>query len=717
MNLRPSRHPPPPRSPVRNPRGQTIILVAVMVLSFLMFFGFTLNTGLLINAKISVQAAADAAAYAGAATQARQLNAISYLNYDMRRQFKKFLFRNVVTGSLGNPEFPKNHDNTFNSPYDFPKFDFAKPLTSNNMPQKVPLRVPVVCIPVVAKTNDDQCVKLNVRDTAFDLQDRLGSLATAGGSIIQTLLGQVKTLQSVQEKTCGGQAAVNQLAVILWLFRGNTDDNLVQDQVNQMLSGGENAGSASQVTETLKGLVKGLGLYPRNILHLMRIRTLESFLNEEPRTVTREDALSMEKNTRIAESRERTLLAFKSALSNLNTTVFSPDETVMEELQPAPLFKLDEPVTADVDVFIQALKLNKSNVGGTICNSHVYNFPALKIPVGVRVASTGRNVFYAVKVRAKVRPRGLLFMPSGESLELEAVAGAKPFGSRIGPAKLSGADFILNGAPKDLSAILVNGEHICKPDQAVNHECNIPNIEIFNGSSGVNFFYTEFLKELMDKINKNPGSTASITTANIIKAQYYAMAPNPREIGHYNIIPPPSAKEGQPPTGLAYEFIPTYDGRERPAGTDFVPPAYRFYAPIYRADSSVDVNTYIENFLKQSLPNTLPNQYGLSGELVRTQTRDALQDYIKGPLTQGTGSELRETLTFAAVEHPMAWLEPAKSPFWLTQASEVLSSWGPENSPRGYQRRFGYSVRFVALRDLMAQVGANQDTTLDSVSH
>lgn len=705
MTLRPPRHRQRPRSPARNERGQTIILVAVMVLSFLMFFGFTLNTGLLINAKISVQSAADAAAYAGAATQARQLNAISYLNYDMRRQFKKFLFRNVVVGSLGSPEFPKNHDDTFNSPYDFPKFDFSKPKVNNKLP-KVALKVPVVCIPVVTQTNDDKCVTLNIRDTAADVQTRLGSLASAGGSIIQTLLQQVNTLQGVQRQACGGQAAVNQLTVLLWLFRGNPDDSLVEQQINQMLAGTSSANPAAvnRLKDTLKGLVKGLGLYPRNILHLMRIETLEKFLNEAPKTVTREDVAAMERNVRIAESRERTILAFKSALSNLNTTVFNPDDVFMEELHPDSMLGL-ETVRANVDLFIQSLSAGKADLPSTICNSHVYNFPALDIPVGVKLKSPNRTVFYAVKVRVKVRPRGLLFMPSGEALELEAVAGAKPFGSRIGPIGLSGTDFVLNGGPTDLSSVKVNGEHICKPDQAVDHNCNVPNLEMLGGT---NFFDSEFLQEIKTQIG-NPS-----TTTGIIKAQYYAMAPNPMETGHYNIIPPPSEKEGQPSPNLASEFIPTYDGREKSVGTDFVPPAYRFYAPIYRNDESADIGTYIDKFLKGSLPNVLPNQYGLSGEQVRQQTKTALQDYINGHLEKGENSELHETLTFAAVELPMAWLKrPAKKPFWLTQASEVLSSWGPE----GKKPRFGYSVRFVALRDLMSQGVSNPDSTLDSVSH
>jgi hypothetical protein len=708
MTPRPRRKP----SPHRNEQGQTIILVAVMVLSFLMFFGFTLNTGLLINAKISVQAAADAAAYAGAATQARQLNAVSYLNYDMRRQFKKFLFRNFVAGSIGNPNFPLNSDGSNSSPHDFPKLDFTGTSVGAG-PKKVPLRVPVVCIPVVANVNDDQCVKLNVRNTSKDLKDRIGSFATAaGGSILQTLLQQVTTLQNTQQAACAGQAGINLATMLAWLFRGSMEDGGI-DKMIELATG--SSVPLPNLKATLVGLTKGLGLYPRNILNLMRIETLETFLNEEPKIVGREDALALERNVRTAEASERTILAYKSALANLNTTVFNTDELVLEELQaPGPMINL-EVVTADLDVFIQSTKATPGPAD-TICNSFVYNFPIQKVPVGVKINPiSGRNVVYAVRVRAKVRPRGLLFLPGNEALELEAMGGAKPFGSRIGPRNLAGSDFLKDGGPTDLGSVRVSGEHICKPADPVDHKCNVPDLQMFGaaGSGAGGFFDSTFLSEMREMIGK-PASTE-----NIIRAQYHAMAPNPTEVGHYNIIPPPGASApGTPPSDVASEFISTYDGREKPAGSDFVAPAYRFYAPIYRADSSVDINTYIDKFLKSSLPNTIPNEYGLSGEQVRTQTADALQTYIKGPLQAANGSELRETETFAAVELPMAWLTPPKKGnFWLTNAREVLSSWAPGMAFSTYKPRFGYSVRFVALRDLASQGVAPQDSVLDTISH
>src|SRR3954466_15164229 len=88
--------------------GQASIMIGMILLTFILFFAFVVNTGMLVNAKINLQNAADLAAYAGAAVQARQLNQISYLNYEMRRQYKKFLFRYYVMGNMAQKPFPRN---------------------------------------------------------------------------------------------------------------------------------------------------------------------------------------------------------------------------------------------------------------------------------------------------------------------------------------------------------------------------------------------------------------------------------------------------------------------------------------------------------------------------------------------------------------------------------------------------------------------------------
>src|SRR6478736_3912972 len=97
---------------LRSARGQASIMIGMMMLTFMLFFAFVVNTGVLVNAKINLQNAADMAAYAGAAVQARQLTQISYLNYEMRRQYKKFLFRYYVMGNMAMDDFPRGPGET-----------------------------------------------------------------------------------------------------------------------------------------------------------------------------------------------------------------------------------------------------------------------------------------------------------------------------------------------------------------------------------------------------------------------------------------------------------------------------------------------------------------------------------------------------------------------------------------------------------------------------
>jgi len=87
-------------------RGQISIFIAMMMTTFILFFLFVVNIGMLVNAKINIQNAADMAAFSGAAVQARLLNNISFLNYEMRRQLKKYLFRYYVLGNMAQESNP-----------------------------------------------------------------------------------------------------------------------------------------------------------------------------------------------------------------------------------------------------------------------------------------------------------------------------------------------------------------------------------------------------------------------------------------------------------------------------------------------------------------------------------------------------------------------------------------------------------------------------------
>jgi hypothetical protein len=697
-----------------NERGQSIVLVAIMVLSFMMFFTFALNTGLLIHAKISVQAAADAAAYSGAATQGRYLNSISFLNYDMRRQYKKFLFRNVFIGALGSPNFPQTSSGATAGLYDFPKWDFA-----SGTPTKTALKVPVVCVPLLAKgNNSDRCMQLNMRNTGKDIKDKLGVLPGGGSSIIQALIESNQKLSTALQRTCIGQGGINEAVLISWLFKGENSEAYIETLVNNWFDASGNPANPNKgsITSLLQGLVKGLGLYPRNILNLMRIDTLKDFINTPHQSVDVETVESMERDQSKAERMERTILAFKSALSNLNSTVFDPSLVQMEELQPDTMLNLEHIYAGGLNVFYQATEMNPAvdENSPTFCKSFAKQIKLEKIPVGVKlIPQAGKNIVYAVKVRAFIKPRGLLFAPWSQDLELSAVAGAKPFGSRIGPLGITSSVFsrTLTGMQQSL----INGARVCDNGSVAPDECPVPNLDVGDGKT---FYDTEFLNQMVS-LSTNGSGTTNFSLDGLLKAQYHAMAPNPPEVGRYGIIPPPPASE--PEKIMPYQFIPFFDGKNVPKDTQFRTPVpvYRFYAPIYPANQS-DTATYIKGFL--SFLKDLNADYGFNPQAAYDTALDSLQRYINGPLASATASENLESTTFAAIELPMYNLIAPSSPFWLQEGRKVLTSWAPKHvrtSKDGFTPvpRFGYSVKHVALRELLGEGVPAMDDELERITH
>ncbi|MBC7397089.1 MAG: hypothetical protein H7333_06565 [Bdellovibrionales bacterium] len=685
---------------LRSESGQSIILISMVILSFLMFFSFAINTGLLINAKISVQAAADAAAYAGAATQARQLNAISYLNYDMRRQYKKFLFRYVFVGSMGSPGFPNNADPADTSPqYDFPKLDYK----SGN-PKLVGIKVPVVCIPLTtAGKSNDNCLNVNLPDTSDAIRTSIGT----GGlnAITRSLLDNINSIQNLQNRLCQSQGEMNLFVLLTWLFRGD----LSTAQLTALLTELQKANAAQTgipvsnqelqaATEAIQGLVKGLGLYPRNIINLMRIETLRDFLNEpKDSEITLDKAQAWEKAPN-AEAKERSLQAFHSALANLNSDVFDANLLKVSELQADHQITLNR-VLIDFNAYVQLMSNPRNGpppATGVICSSFIAPFPAKSAPVGVTVDQSASKVNYAVRVRAFIKPRGLLFLPGSEPLELDAVAGAKPFGSRIGPRVLNQASltkeippFPVNGPINDCSGVL---------------GCAVPDIDI--GPNGLTSYTRAYLNDLRAKAMQ--GGTA-FTSAGIQNAQKHASAPNPQEVGHYNILPPPKAKDR-----MAYEFIQY--------SNDVNSSVYRFYAPIFpnmKGDPSATVKKFMNDLFPQTSVSN-DNPFNIDLVQMRYQIEEAINLYISSSLSTGRETENGETLTFAALDLPMSGLTPSQG-YWLTDAAQVLSSWGPKFSHLengyGFQARFGYSVKFVTMQNLLTEGITDDDGDLSKIHH
>jgi hypothetical protein len=695
---------------VRNESGQSIILISVVILSFLMFFSFAINTGLLINAKISVQNAADAAAYAGAAVQARELNAISFLNYDMREQYKKFIFRYAFIGSMGSAEFPLIRTGATGPDYDFEKIDTnLLKVPGNPFSQRLGLKVPVICIPLTANgSQNDNCRVLNLTNTAATLQ----ASNTSGVNPIQdTAIQGLIAIANAQQEICKGQGDINLFAAMAWLFRADLTQNqlmaTIQSLTTQSFATGQ--ADAAQIVANISPLMNGLGLYPRNIVTMMRAHTLEGFLNQKHEVGVTSDAVDSWSTAQDSDARERTIQAFRSAQANLNSSVFDQSLLQMDEMQADNLISLGNVLTT-FNVYIQHMSPD-SNATSTpvtvanpkICVSQIDPFPAIGVPVGVNVNSLQVN--YGVHLKAFIKPHGLMYLPNSDALELDAYAGAKPFGGRIGPAvnlrlteSITPASIYNSAAPPILVPI---------NDCTGTAKCDVPNLDLIGTS--VTSYNTAFLTELVNQANGG-SPTAPYTTAGLTVAQQSAMAPNPTEVGHYNILPPPKAAGA-----MQFDYIPySLDASG----------IYRFYAPVFPAggaDVSGTVAAYLDKIFPKTEIGTADNPFGMSMEAMRSSLQTFITAYIQTALASGNPSltENGETTTFAALTLPMpSGLKPSTTQsFWLTQATQVSSSWAPGSPTSRYTPRFGYSVKFATLHDLQKEgLGAGEDD-LDAVAH
>lgn len=674
--------------------GQSIILISVVILSFLMFFQFAVSTGLLINAKISVQAAADAAAYAGAAVQARQMNGISYLNYDMRRQYKKFIFRYGFVGSMGGAKATVSPTSSDDS-----AFDKTEAVPGTHGVSK-PIGVPVVCIPLTDKLQaNDNCSNVSLPSTKHDIISSSG-----GGSslnrITQALYDQLAAIESLQDALCAGQSKMNLFVTLSWLFRADPDNSTVTKLLTELYKNYGNTNPAAKpdiptMVTNLSPLFGGLGLYPRNIINQLRIQTLEKFINEPKALGMTQDTANSWQGATNAEAKERSLQAFQSALANLNASVFDSSLVTMDELQPDTMLTV-EPVLVDFNVYIQHMEKVSPTNSSAVCVSDIDPFPAIGAPVGVKLSNPAQ-VSYAVHLKAFVKPHGLLYLPNSEPLELDAYAGAKPFGSRIGPAVVN---------PKDVSKYMkrlpVNNNAAIDCGKELG--CMLPDLYVGGTAAPVQpgMYSMNFLTEL--RTTAMPGTT--FTIAGIQQAQINALAPTPEEVGHFNILPPPLAD-------MASQYIPY--------ANDADSKVYRFYAPVFPA-SATDVSSVVQKFIDGMFEKTQvdvkDNPFGIDKVSMRQLLLTQINDYITNALTSakpGT-TENGESVTFAAVELPIPkTIAPSKNNFWLTQANQVTSSWAP-TYPR-FTPRFGYSVKFVTMRDLATRGVASPSDDLSVVNH
>lgn len=418
--------------------------MALFISTMILLFAFTTNIGMLVHAKINLQNAADAAAYAGAAVQARQLTAAAYLNYEMRRALKEFMFYYTVRGQqAGLPCYPLDANGTTNpfagcNPADpnrrwnFQIFDRRESINETNGDY-----LPTVCI-IFDKSNN-YCQKKGVAG--------IPEFPAGGGwGVADPIVNQVRnaTNQIIDKKLadCLSRTGINQQFIIAWLFNINP--------MPYMLSTGQDQDDPFPFINP----VERLGILPRMSVLRARIDNYEEMLNlnlaAEGASLTIEDQSintfrGMTNDNKRLDYFERPLQAFLSAKNNLvsigdngifgdlQVTELVPTESGAEQ---NPFLKNKPTLVRFKDVYGRVSVANSkfATLEGMGDRGNCRQYREVRIighfPFGI-TKDPNILTYYAVRVQAKAR---LLFSPFGSNgtVTLSAYSAAKPFGSRIG---------------------------------------------------------------------------------------------------------------------------------------------------------------------------------------------------------------------------------------------------------------------------------------------
>lgn len=633
--------------------GQISVMVGIMMLTFLMLFVFVINTGMLVNAKINLQNAADMAAYSGASVQARQLTHISYLNYEMRRQWKKLIFRLYVVGNMGQDGFPRNGGPNAPMVY-LPNLADA------------PYPLPSTC--VVFNKDDNFCHIRTLPAISIPNQTFLDS-------ITDTLRGQLLMIEQIRQKNCIAIGQTNKMLNIYWLF--NPDPTASQLTAGLALD-------QANVLKVIRGLIQGLGIVPRELILNFRIKTLESYVNQPPMQGVQLESASGLLGRPDPPAFERTVQAFLAAYYTLGNNTFPGDSVVMDELVPQQLLKLNpirldkiDTITVDLGLAGQAAgMMQASAAAASDCQAQL--FPVSVNPgltVGV-YKDPSIMTYYAVRLKAKAN---ILFSPFG-TLEMKAYSAAQPFGSRIGPPK---ADFVAKFTAPSVSAMIPA------------FDANIPNLPIRaddSASAGNGWDNKYVLGQMFAPLTA--GGLLAVDEVSLARAYHHAMSPNPWEQNRYNIINDAGMDS----------FQRNFDTRGYAA----------IWAPVFPPDKMASASDQIKTAVNTLFlaPQGNVSFTAGAGAAIAPSIQLGLDKYVTGALMNGSGED-GESINIARLQNPL--VSPQGVPVvsdgggpqmktYVTNPQEFKTSWNAVNDGNiRSQGRVGYSVKFVSFNNLTAK--------------
>jgi hypothetical protein len=624
----------------------SIVAAALMGTTFFLFFAFVVNTGMLVHAKINLQNAADVAAYAGAASQARHLENIGILNYELRRQYKRFLFRYYVIGNLTRPDFSSGGT-----------YRFGARRSDDDTFQD--LGIPSVCL--TFKQNDNYCGRFNLQAV---VAPGTPSFLDAIGQALKDVLDNI---EQIRQRNCSSLSQANVLALYLWIFNTNPEGS------GDLIGSSTFDQETQQALRTLPAITKGLGIVPRNLITYQRIKTLQQIVNmAAQRGVTSEEAKSLEQRPN-PMTLERTVLAFKSAERTLGESIFEQGKLQMDELLPSgsnALLDL-EPLFVEFNTYATFIA-SDANRGD--CRQRLFSIPvkgaALPVAVSKKMGST---TYYAVRLRGTPN---LLFNPF--NLTLEAFSAARPFGARLGPISRPdlNSEFFINKIPTSAAA----------QDPVGSISGGVPNIA-FRPGDGLGLYDASLFRGFRDYIYRG-SSGGTINPDKLVEAEGIASLPNASEYGRYIIPTDYNAAGDAPPNALDYKDYFVNNG------------FYSFYAPV-SLDGGRNAKTEVQNIL-----SGVPDPQGLSG--LKAKLNKDLVEYFGKMVTNG--GEGGEGIQIARIRDPMqattgrdvSGLAGSIVPK-ITNGD--LRPWfsGRNVAPRRSQNgRVGYSVKLVSFKSLQS---------------
>lgn len=677
-----------PQNRWKSEKGQVSIMVGAMMMTFLFFFAFVINIGMLVNAKINLQNAADLAAFAGASVQARQLTQISYINYEMRRQWKKYLFRIFVLGNMSQDGFPKSAG--------------SGPMTyvPNLQSPKTTYPAPSTCI--VFSENANPCHTTDLPKIRYDFPNPMGDGITAA------LQEQLKALESIRENNCKAIGITNQILNLLWTF--NTDPSVssysqADSSVPEFLK---------EASASIRAYAKGLGVVPREIILKLRINTLSGYVNSPAIKGLNFSRATNLSNTADPAAQERSIQAFFSAYYTLGNHTFPSESIMMDELIPgdttqANLLKL-KTVGAVFDIYALDLDLEPDGK----CVPKLYA-TAVASPLTLGFyKDESIQTYYAVRLKAKAR---LLFSPLGD-LDLTAYAAAKPFGSRIGPTEGEVgffSDSQVQGSPTGKIPNLT-----IKEDESGSTSSGVSRGSGWDTKSVIGTMYSA----MVSGANMN-GGTTQLQPFSVERAYSTAMAPNPWESGRYNIFNSElDSFQGDFATGSTTEG-------------GFTMKYMTFWAPIVPPDKisqlkdqlKTELDTLFDPSKTQGSISQASNGKPLDN--LKLQIMVQLESYINALKPSGSNApstaigENGETINMIVLTDPFKRLSApgtlegisgAPEIFMSTDPNQLKTSWKwAKNGTLKREGRDGYSVKFVSFSSLSSKKSGSWTNDLGSV--